>query len=125
MSVVGHVVELGFVSMIHIFGELNCPGLGGAAVTGEGARKGKEGAAQEVTPSGDEKGKEPAQKPKKRRRANPLLKRLTPNAVVRRMRFGKIGVTCVIDHFGESGPEVFSEEISGEVRRVGLHPTNF
>jgi len=86
------------------------PGLGGAAVTGEGARKGKEGAAQEVPPPGDEKVKQAEKKPKKRRRANPLLKRLTPNAVVRRMRFGKIGVSCVIDHFGEAGPEVFSEE---------------
>ena len=26
------------------------------------------------------------------------------------MRFGKIGVSCVIDHFGAEGPEVFSEE---------------
>jgi hypothetical protein len=26
------------------------------------------------------------------------------------MRFGKMAVTCVIDHFGAEGPEVFSEE---------------
>jgi len=38
------------------------------------------------------------------------VKQLTPNAVVKRMRFGESGVSCVVDSFGEDGPEVFSEE---------------
>ncbi len=82
------------------------PGLGGAAVTG-----GKGGnVPEEVSPTGKEQAEEKESKPKKKRRRNPLLKHLTPNAVVKRMRFGKIGVTCIIDHFGDAGPEVFSEE---------------
>jgi hypothetical protein len=89
------------------------PGLGGAAVTG-GAEPGAKaaGAAEDVRPPGEPAPETPPKpdKPPKKKRANPLLKRLTPDAVVKRMRFGKRAVTCVIDHFGAGGPEVFSEE---------------
>ncbi len=84
------------------------PGLGGAAVVdGKGGSGGA--AAGEVTPPGETVPEKPP-KPPKPKKPNPLLKRLTPDAVVKRMRFGKRAVTCVIDHFGIEGPEVFSEE---------------
>ncbi len=82
------------------------PGWSGdGAVTGEG-RAGGDAGGREVTPPKPPKVKSI---PKPRKRRNPLLKRLTPDAVVKRMKFGDVGVTCVIDHFGPEGPEVFSE----------------
>ncbi|MFH0777530.1 MAG: ATP-binding protein, partial [Candidatus Eisenbacteria bacterium] len=47
----------------------------------------------------------------------PRVKRLTPNAVVKRMKFGQTGVSCVVDSFGEAGPEVFSEETTIYINR--------
>jgi hypothetical protein len=49
--------------------------------------------------------------PPKRKRAvkKPKVKRLTPDAVVKRLRVGHEGVSCCLDHFGEEGPECFSE----------------
>jgi hypothetical protein len=49
--------------------------------------------------------------PPKRKRAvkKPKVKRLTPDAVVKRLRVGHEGVSCCLDHFGEDGPECFSE----------------
>jgi len=32
-----------------------------------------------------------------------------PSAVVRRVKMGKLGVTCCIDHYGAEGPECFTE----------------
>jgi hypothetical protein len=85
------------------------PGAGGAAALG--GRGGGEGQAPagDVPPPGEKKPEKPP-KPAKPKKRNPLLKRLTPDAVVKRMRFGKMAVTCIIDHFGPEGPEVFSEE---------------
>ena len=51
--------------------------------------------------------KPPIQKRKKRR--HPLVKRITPNAIVRRMRMGESSVSVCLDFFGASGPECFSE----------------
>ena len=39
----------------------------------------------------------------------PQLKVATPDAVVKRVKFGEQGVTCCLDHFGEDGPESFTE----------------
>jgi len=76
-------------------------GVGGAAKRA-GDKKGKDGG--EVQP-------EPAPpKPPKKRKKKPKVRELTPNAVIKRMRFGDYGVSCVVDSFGEDGPEVFSEE---------------
>lgn len=85
------------------------PGAGGAAaVGGKSAAEGLS-PSSEIFPPGPEKPEKPP-KPTKPKKPNPLLKRLTPDAVVKRMRFGKMAVTCVLDHFGAEGPEVFSEE---------------
>ncbi|MFQ5521051.1 MAG: ATP-binding protein [Candidatus Methylomirabilia bacterium] len=44
-----------------------------------------------------------------RSRKKPRVKRLTPDAVVRRLKIGHAGISCCLDHFGEAGPESFSE----------------
>jgi hypothetical protein len=47
--------------------------------------------------------------PAKTRKKSPKVKRLTPNAVVQRMKFGETGVSVCLDDFGEDGPECFTE----------------
>jgi hypothetical protein len=47
------------------------------------------------------------EKPKKEKK--PTLKIATPNAVVKRLKFGEAGVTCCLDHLGEDGPECMTE----------------
>ncbi len=84
-------------------------GIGGAGVLSrksdqEGERRiqaGEEGRAGEEV-------KEPST-PKKIRKKSPKVKRLTPNAVVQRMKFGETGVSVCVDDFGENGPECFTE----------------
>jgi len=46
---------------------------------------------------------------KKVKKKSPKVKRLTPNAVVQRMRFGEAGVSICVDDFGENSPECFTE----------------
>lgn len=55
--------------------------------------------------------------PKKKRKKKPKVKQLTPNAVIKRMKFGDIGVSICVDSFGEDGAEVFSEETTIYVNR--------
>jgi hypothetical protein len=43
------------------------------------------------------------------RETQPRARRLTPNAVVQKVRMGQTGLTCCIDQFGEDGPESFTE----------------
>ncbi|MGH2554599.1 MAG: ATP-binding protein, partial [Actinomycetota bacterium] len=43
------------------------------------------------------------------RETRPRVRRLTPNAVVQKVRMGESGLTCCIDQFGEDGPESFTE----------------
>ncbi|NIR48417.1 ATP-binding protein, partial [candidate division KSB1 bacterium] len=45
------------------------------------------------------------EKPAKR----PMVKRLTPSAVVRKLQAGDLLVSCCLDHFGEDGPECFTQ----------------
>ena len=47
--------------------------------------------------------------PPQRRQRRPRVRRLTPNAVVQRVKLGEAGVTCCLDHFGPDGKEAFSE----------------
>jgi len=46
----------------------------------------------------------------RKRKKRPKVKKLTPNAVIKKMKFGNAGVSCVVDSFGEEAPEVFTEE---------------
>lgn len=45
----------------------------------------------------------------KKRKKNPAVSRLTPDAVIQKLKMGYSGITCCIDHFGEDGPECFTE----------------
>jgi hypothetical protein len=84
-------------------------GMGGAGVLSKKSGQEGEGRAQtgeEGTPR--EEAKEPLI-PKKIRKKSPKVKRLTPNAIVQRMKFGEIGVSVCVDDFGENGPECFTE----------------
>jgi hypothetical protein len=57
-------------------------------------------------------GEEPLPKPgdeKPKKKKKPSLKIATPNAVVKRLKFGEAGVTCCLDHLGEDGPECMTE----------------
>lgn len=60
------------------------------------------------------------EKPKileKKRKKKPKVKRLTPNAIIKKIKFGETGVSCVVDSFGEDGSEVFSEETTIYINR--------
>jgi hypothetical protein len=78
-------------------------GIGGAAAEA-GKKKIIEGA---VGSREDEPGTAGRPRPKKRR--NPLVKKVTPNAIVRRIRMGEHSVSVCLDFYGENGPECFSE----------------
>jgi hypothetical protein len=46
---------------------------------------------------------------KTQKERKPSLRIATPNAVVKRLKFGDAGVTCCLDHLGEDGPECMTE----------------
>ena len=79
-------------------------GMGGAGVVS----KKSESLKGEKESQPDEEAKQLPQPVKKRKRSL-KVKRLTPNAVVQRMRFGETGVSICVDDFGEDGPEWFTE----------------
>jgi len=83
-------------------------GMGSAADVSKKSEgiKGEEVKTSEIRRGEEEKPKAPEKKRKKK----PKIKRLTPNAIIKRIKFGETGVSCVVDSFGEDGPEVFSEE---------------
>ncbi len=82
------------------FPEAGPGGQRGPAATGKGA-----GTPREEKIGG------PEAPPKRRRDTQKAkVKRLTPDAVVKRLRVGHEGLSCCLDHFGEDGPECFSEE---------------
>ncbi len=84
-------------------------GMGGAGVvTKKSNQKGEIEVQLTEGGKGDE-GIQSSQQQKKLRKKSPKIKRLTPNAVVRRMKFGETGVSVCIDDFGENGPECFTE----------------
>jgi hypothetical protein len=47
---------------------------------------------------------------KKKRKRKRKVKSLTPNAIIKRIKFGETGISCIVDSFGQDGPEVFSED---------------
>lgn len=54
-----------------------------------------------------ETGPEGAEKPERNKKA--AVERLTPNAVVQKLKMGGAQVSCCVDNFGADGPEVFTE----------------
>lgn len=52
----------------------------------------------------------PEASPRKRKRIKrPQLKRLTPSAVIKRLKLGQQGLSCCIDHLGNEAPECTTE----------------
>lgn len=84
-------------------------GMGGAAVLPKKVESTKEEEGQLTETGKVSKPMEPPALPKKTKKKSPKIKRLTPNAVVQRMKFGEAGVSVCIDDFGEDGPECFTE----------------
>ena len=93
----------------------------GALPIGDEARG--SGNAAEVSqkkdgPSEEEvKIKEDQKTPVMKKKKKPKVKRLTPNAIIKKIKFGETGVSCVVDSFGEDGSEVFSEETTIYINR--------
>jgi hypothetical protein len=84
-------------------------GMGGAGVLSRKSdQEGERKVQSDEEPKPGEEVKEPST-PKKIRKKSPKVKRLTPNAVVQRMKFGETGVSVCVDDFGENGPECFTE----------------
>jgi hypothetical protein len=79
-------------------------GIGGAALLEE---KKNGPSLQTVQPEVPAEQTKPTSKKRIKR---PVVKKLTPNTVIKKMKFGQYGVSCVVDGFGEDGPEVFTEE---------------
>lgn len=89
------------------FGPLPEAGAGGTGGQGRGAAASGTGAGK---PREEVVGGPEAAPPKRKRAVKkPKVKRLTPDAVVKRLRVGHEGVSCCLDHFGEDGTECFSE----------------
>ncbi len=72
---------------------------------------------KEVFSEGEVKVEGRTKAPEKKRKKRPKVKRLTPNAIIKKIKFGNTGVSCVVDSFGEDGSEVFSEETTIYINR--------
>jgi hypothetical protein len=99
------------------FGEEVNKGIGETGVTPEKKKETDEGeditpeeeaSPGEELPEEEKEGEGESGETVKRERA-PSLKVASTNAVVKRLKFGERGVTCCLDHFGEDGPECFTE----------------
>jgi Histidine kinase-, DNA gyrase B-, and HSP90-like ATPase len=84
-------------------------GMGGAGVLPKKMESTKEAGGQLTETGKVSETMEAPALPKKTKKKSPKIKRLTPNAVVQRMKFGEAGVSVCIDDFGEDGPECFTE----------------
>lgn len=89
------------------FGPLPIGDPGGVGGLAEAARRSGAESESEEQAITARQGKARGSRRAKGRR--PSVKRLTPNAVVRRLKMGQEGISCCLDHFGEAGPECFSE----------------
>jgi len=80
-------------------------------VADKAAQQGQPGYVSETRTEQESKKavKEAEAKPKKRRKRKPTVKRLTPTAVVKKLKLGQQGVSCCVDHFGPDGPECITE----------------
>ncbi len=78
-------------------------GIGGAAAESGSAKPNEATVGPEA-----ESGSPP--KPKIAKRRNPLVKKITPNAIVRRIKLGQNVVSVCLDFFGEAGLECFFSE---------------
>ncbi len=75
-------------------------GVGGGAAVSKGVKPGFGTGFPGAGASG---------RPQRKKRRHPLIKKITPNAIVKRIKLGDQVVSVCLDHYGESGPECFSE----------------
>ena len=80
----------------------------GTSAIGESGVIKKSGDGPEIKSVGIKEGKK--QEKKSRGKYKPKANLLTPNAVVRKVKIGIHGIICCLDHFGQDGPESFSED---------------
>jgi hypothetical protein len=80
----------------------------GTSAIGESGVIKKSGDGPEIKSVGTKEGKK--QEKKSRGKYKPKANLLTPNAVVRKVKIGIHGIICCLDHFGQDGPESFSED---------------
>ena len=78
-------------------------GIGGGAVLGQGKTE------KDIEIKPKESNSTASPKPGKKKKRNPLVKKITPNAIVRRIKMGDSTVSVCLDFFGEFEPECFSE----------------
>ncbi|MBI4837586.1 MAG: ATP-binding protein, partial [Nitrospirae bacterium] len=71
-------------------------GIGGAAM----AAKPTEGTGETVHPEASEQADKAGQAEKQKKKKKAKVRQLTPNAVIKKMRFGESGVSCCVDSFG-------------------------
>lgn len=72
--------------------------------------KGMGGAAAESAQKpGEEILSEKKEQEKPKRKKNPRVKRLTPDAIVKKLKIGDMGISFCLDHLGEDGTECFTE----------------
>lgn len=85
-------------------GQESIEGLGGAAAMETG-----KGTFEKISSLEEKKQLQVEKKIKPSKKGKSIIKMLTPNAVIKRVKFGQHGVSCCLDHFGEDGPECFAE----------------
>lgn len=86
-------------------------------IAGEAALQGPAGLVSGREREGDDdanrttpaEGPELPEPQKKKRTKRPQVKRLTPSAVIKRLKLGQQGLSCCIDHFGADAPECYTE----------------
>ncbi len=84
-------------------------GMGGAGAVPKKLGQRGEKEAQLTEEGKSDEGGQQSLGQKKVKKKSPKIKRLTPNAVVRRVKFGETGVSVCIDDFGEDAAECFTE----------------
>lgn len=70
---------------------------------------GQPGNISEIKPTPELKKQKTETAERKKRNRKPVVKRLTATAVVKKLKSGRQGISCCIDHFGPEGPECFTE----------------
>ncbi|HWR58353.1 MAG TPA: ATP-binding protein, partial [Thermodesulfovibrionales bacterium] len=86
-------------------------GVGGAALI---EKKGERPPAETVNAG---EGERTQAKEMKKKKKKAKVKQLSPNAIIKKIKFGEFGVSCVVDSFGEDAREVFSEETTIYINR--------
>jgi hypothetical protein len=65
--------------------------------------------AEALAKAGEGQGEGEAELPARLQKKPKSIKKLTPNAMVKKMKFGKYRIACCLDHYGPEKPECFTE----------------